>query len=176
MLDSKNFAKAYQAPPGLMQMANNLRNSNAGVVVLSCSDPRIHPEQILGLDSTLSKSTLSLNAGEMRRRVLRHSLIAEATMVRNAGGRVFDAIRTFAVLQTIGSPATIVVMHHTGRSYFVLRSTCCLIRDICGQLTDFADCGLTHFHDKTVQDALIGIAPDEADSIKGSKFGEITGL
>lgn len=38
----------------------------------------------------------------------------EATMVRNAGGRVFDAIRTLSVLQTIGSPGTIVVMHHTG--------------------------------------------------------------
>lgn len=37
-------------------------------------------------------------------------------MVRNAGGRVLDAIRTFAVLQTIGSPGTIVVMHHTGMS------------------------------------------------------------
>lgn len=38
----------------------------------------------------------------------------EATMVRNAGGRAFDAIRTLAALQTIGAPGTIVVMHHTG--------------------------------------------------------------
>ena len=37
-------------------------------------------------------------------------------MVRNAGGRVFDAIRTLAVLQTIGAPGTIAVMHHTGMS------------------------------------------------------------
>jgi carbonic anhydrase len=35
-------------------------------------------------------------------------------MVRNAGGRAFDAIRTLAVLQTIGAPKTIAVMHHTG--------------------------------------------------------------
>jgi hypothetical protein len=35
-------------------------------------------------------------------------------MVRNAGGRVFDALRTLAVLQTIGAPGTIAVMHHTG--------------------------------------------------------------
>jgi hypothetical protein len=35
-------------------------------------------------------------------------------MVRNAGGRAFDAIRTLSVLQTIGAPGTIVVMHHTG--------------------------------------------------------------
>ena len=39
-------------------------------------------------------------------------------MVRNAGGRVFDAIRTLSVLQTIGAPGTIVVMHHTGMSDF----------------------------------------------------------
>jgi hypothetical protein len=38
-------------------------------------------------------------------------------MVRNAGGRAFDAIRTLSVLQTIGSPGTIVVMHHTGQCW-----------------------------------------------------------
>ncbi len=37
-------------------------------------------------------------------------------MVRSAGGRVFDVIRTLSVLQTIGNPGTIVVLHHTGRS------------------------------------------------------------
>lgn len=35
-------------------------------------------------------------------------------MVRNAGGRVSDVIKTLAVLQTIGAPGTIAVMHHTG--------------------------------------------------------------
>jgi hypothetical protein len=41
-------------------------------------------------------------------------MATEATMVRNAGGRAFDAIRTLSVLQTIGDPRTIIVMHHTG--------------------------------------------------------------
>lgn len=36
-------------------------------------------------------------------------------MIRNAGGRAFDAIRSIAVLQTIGSIGTLVVMHHTGK-------------------------------------------------------------
>lgn len=124
---NSSFTKTYQTPPGIMQMAKTMQKSRAGVIVLSCSDPRLYPEHILGLDSTL-----------------------KATMVRNAGGRVFDAIRTLAVLQTIGSPGTIVVMHHT-------------------------DCGLTHFNDKAVQDALVELAPDHVDSIRGSKFGEITG-
>ncbi|KAG4412348.1 hypothetical protein IFR04_014505, partial [Cadophora malorum] len=87
--NGKNAA-TYQAPPALMKMVEQMRATNQGVVVLSCSDPRLNPYQILGLDATL-----------------------KATMVRNAGGRVLDAIRTFAVLQTIGSPGTIVVMHHT---------------------------------------------------------------
>jgi carbonic anhydrase len=40
-------------------------------------------------------------------------------MVRNAGGRVFDAIRTLAVLQTIGQPGTIAIMHHTGALFLL---------------------------------------------------------
>lgn len=43
-------------------------------------------------------------------------------MVRNAGGRAFDAIRTLSVLQTIGAPGTIVVMHHTGKFVSKLES------------------------------------------------------
>lgn len=35
-------------------------------------------------------------------------------MIRNAGGRVIDAMRSLVVLQTISAPGTIVIMHHTG--------------------------------------------------------------
>jgi Ni,Fe-hydrogenase I large subunit len=49
------FAQTYQAPPGLMQMATAMRGTGAGVVVLSCSDPRLNPYQILGIDPTLSE-------------------------------------------------------------------------------------------------------------------------
>ncbi|ORY07285.1 carbonic anhydrase [Clohesyomyces aquaticus] len=120
------FAQTYQAPPKLLQMASAMRSSNAGVVVLSCSDPRLNPYQILGLDATL-----------------------KATMIRNAGGRVVDAIRTLAVLQTIGAPGTIAVMHHT-------------------------DCGMTHYHDADIRAALRDLAPEETEAIDASKFGEIT--
>ncbi|KAK4959079.1 hypothetical protein LTR10_003878 [Elasticomyces elasticus] len=124
---NSTFAQTYRAGPGLIQMATAMRGTGAGVVVLSCSDPRLNPYQILGLDQTL-----------------------KATMVRNAGGRVFDAIRTLAVLQTIGAPGTIIVMHHT-------------------------DCGMTHFHDAAVKKALTEIAPEASQSIEASSFGEITG-
>lgn len=73
-------------------MAKAARSSGLGVVILSCSDPRLNPYQVFGIDST----------------------IKGVTMVRNAGGRAVDAIRTISVLQTIGNPNTIVV-HHTGR-------------------------------------------------------------
>ncbi|KAE9969563.1 hypothetical protein EG328_006806 [Venturia inaequalis] len=124
---NSKFAQTYQAPAGLMQMATAMRGTGAGVVVLSCSDPRLNPYQILGLDPTL-----------------------KATMVRNAGGRAFDAIRTLAALQTIGAPGTIVVMHHT-------------------------DCGMSHFHDSAIKKALLEIAPEAKNSIEATKFGEITG-
>ena len=86
-------------------------------------------------------------------------------MVRNAGGRVFDAIRTLAVLQTIGNPSTIAVMHHTGTWTRSVANG--------GGLT-WLDCGMTHFHDETIKKALIEIAPEEKESIEASKFGEIT--
>jgi len=35
-------------------------------------------------------------------------------VVRNAGGRALDAVRSLAVLQTIAGPNIVVVMHHTG--------------------------------------------------------------
>lgn len=48
------FAQKYQSPPPLMEMVKGMRASGAGVVVLSCSDPRLNPYQILGIDPTLS--------------------------------------------------------------------------------------------------------------------------
>ncbi|UKZ92819.1 uncharacterized protein TrAFT101_007752 [Trichoderma asperellum] len=71
-------------------------------------------------------------------------------MVRNAGGRAVDAIRTISVLQTIGHSKTVIVMHHT-------------------------DCGMTHFHDANIREALLDFAPQEKETINATKYGEITG-
>lgn len=87
--------------------------------IVSCSDPRLNPYQILGIDPTLSTS-LSLRKMHPERAQANNSPPkTEATMVRNAGGRVMDAIRTLTALQTIGDPKTIVVMHHTGSFHFL---------------------------------------------------------
>ncbi len=88
-------------------------------------------------------------------------------MVRNAGGRVFDALRTLAVLQTIGPPGTIVVMHHTGTST-LLMSNSCLTAD-----KSWQDCGLTHYHDSKIREALSELAPGDKTAIEATRFGEI---
>ena len=53
-MEIRAFAQKYQAPPNLMKMVAGMRTSGQGVVVLSCSDPRLNPYQILGIDQTLS--------------------------------------------------------------------------------------------------------------------------
>src|SRR3569833_343141 len=72
-----------------------------------------------------------------------------ATMIRNAGGRASDAIRSLAVLQTLGRFGTIVVMQHN-------------------------DCGLTHVHDADVRKDLEQISPKYKESFEAMEFGEIT--
>lgn len=56
---NKIFAQNYHSPPLLLDMIKGMRATGAGVVVLSCSDPRLNPYQVLGLDSTLSKYLIS---------------------------------------------------------------------------------------------------------------------
>lgn len=92
-------------------------------------------------------------------------------MVRNAGGRVFDALRTLAVLQTIGQPGTIAVMHHTG----MVTQVGCRSSKIAILTTEMTDCGMTHFHDSKIREALLEIAPGDGEAIKSTKFGEVAG-
>ena len=56
-----------------MQMANQMRGSGAGVVVVSCSDPRLNPYQILGLDQSLSKLSPGLEPGGSHELIYRFS-------------------------------------------------------------------------------------------------------
>ncbi|KAF3345810.1 hypothetical protein EV126DRAFT_511359 [Verticillium dahliae] len=43
--------------------------------------------------------------------------LGEAKVIRNAGGRTFDAKRSLAVMGTIAPLAMIVVVHHTGMTF-----------------------------------------------------------
>jgi hypothetical protein len=67
------LSKSYTAPVGLMTMADGMRKSRAGVVVLSCSDPRLNPYQILGIDATLSQYSASCAAATCSHRHRSHN-------------------------------------------------------------------------------------------------------
>lgn len=57
---------------------------------MSCSDPRVIPEKFMGPE-----------AGPF-------------AVVRNAGGRAIDSMRSLAVLNAINPVGLVVVVHHTG--------------------------------------------------------------
>jgi carbonic anhydrase len=91
---------------------------------VSCSDPRVIPEQYF-------------NFGR-----------GEAAVIRNAGGRVVDAMRSINALDAIGNTGTVIVVHHT-------------------------DCGMTHMPDESVRKMLTERAPELAGDIEKMTFGEI---
>jgi carbonic anhydrase len=59
------------------------------VAVVACMDARLHPEKALGL------------------------AIGDAHVIRNAGGRAHDAIRSLVISQRLLGTTEIVVLHHT---------------------------------------------------------------
>jgi len=59
------------------------------VAVVTCMDARLHPEKFLGID------------------------LGEAHMIRNAGGRAEDAIRSLVISEQLLNTNEIVVIHHT---------------------------------------------------------------
>ncbi|HEU5011978.1 MAG TPA: carbonic anhydrase [Roseiflexaceae bacterium] len=59
------------------------------VAVVTCMDARLHPEKFLGID------------------------LGEAHMIRNAGGRAADAIRSLVISEQLLNTNEIVVIHHT---------------------------------------------------------------
>lgn len=59
------------------------------VAVVACMDARLHPEKVLGVD------------------------IGDAHVIRNAGGRAQDALRSLVISQQLLGTREIVVLHHT---------------------------------------------------------------
>lgn len=88
--------KDYQAPIKFKDMQKKGRDSEDGtVIVVACTDPRVTPEEFLGM---------STDAGN------------KATIVRVAGGRVEAAMSTLLVLSAVGNAGkkgTIIVIHHS---------------------------------------------------------------
>jgi carbonic anhydrase len=90
-LNKNNYAANFQSPPPIMALLEKVRPTRAGIIVISCSDPRLDPTQMFGNDKAV-----------------------RATHVRNAGGRAADALRSLAVLGSLSNPGMVVVVHHTG--------------------------------------------------------------
>ncbi|KIY03210.1 uncharacterized protein Z520_01677 [Fonsecaea multimorphosa CBS 102226] len=123
------FAENYVQPPPLLKMREMWARKGAkGTVILSCSDPRVIPERFMGLDFE-----------------------NPAAVIRNAGGRAMDAMRTLQVLNTITPLDLIIVVHHT-------------------------DCGTTHVPDSEVRERIKQISSLPAEDIDAIEFGEITDL
>lgn len=59
------------------------------VAIVACMDARLHPEKVLGL------------------------AIGDAHVIRNAGGRTAEAIRSLVISQRLLGTNEIVVLHHT---------------------------------------------------------------
>jgi carbonic anhydrase len=60
------------------------------VAVVACMDARLHPEKALGL------------------------ALGDAHVIRNAGGRTADALRSLVISERLLGTTEIVVLHHTG--------------------------------------------------------------
>ena len=59
------------------------------VAIVACMDARLHPEKVLGVE------------------------IGDAHVIRNAGGRAQDAIRSLVISEQLLGTTEIVVLHHT---------------------------------------------------------------
>ncbi|OCK74953.1 carbonic anhydrase [Lepidopterella palustris CBS 459.81] len=123
---NRNFNVAL-APPYAADISRKLHSPGGprGTVIISCSDPRVIPEQYFNLGR------------------------GEAAVIRNAGGRASDAIRSLAALDAIANIGTVIIVHHT-------------------------DCGMTHMPDAGVRKMLKERAPELSEEIDGMQFGEIT--
>jgi len=89
-------SKDYKPPIPFKEMQKKGREREDGtVIVLACTDPRVTPEEFLGM---------STDEGN------------KATVVRTAGGRVHAAMSTLLVLSAVGNlgkKGVIMVVHHT---------------------------------------------------------------
>jgi len=85
---------AHKAPVEFVEMQAKGRASPDGMVfVLACCDPRVTPEEFMGMGPT-----------------------SKAVVLRNAGGRVASAMNSLLILTAVGKEGragTIVVVHHT---------------------------------------------------------------
>jgi len=94
------------------------------LAVVVCMDARIHPEAALGIQ------------------------LGEAHMIRNAGGRVADALRSLAISQTLLGTDEVAIIHHT-------------------------DCGMLTFSDESIRQKLRTERGVDADAVAFLAFSDL---
>ena len=94
------------------------------VAVVACMDARLDPARALGLEE------------------------GDAHVIRNAGGRISDALRSLAISQTLLGTEEVVIIHHT-------------------------DCGMLTFSDDSIRSLLRKQRGAAADSIAFLPFKDL---
>ncbi|KAL7953036.1 carbonic anhydrase [Trichoderma compactum] len=117
----------HQPLPILEQLRATLPPGVSVVMVVTCCDPRVLPNQFLG------------------------GFRMEVSEVRNAGGRVSEALRSIICVDHVLGVGTVIVIHHT-------------------------DCGLTHLRNDFLHKSLTEKAPNNAAEIAKMDFLEILDL
>ena len=114
---------------------------------MACTDPRVTPEEFLGMSTNEGNSKSSLFRGLID---LVFKAETEATIVRTAGGRVHAAMSTLLVLSAVGNlgkKGVIMVVHHT-------------------------DCGLQTASDDEIRSVLgEGVGMEGKEVLDGAVFG-----
>ena len=81
---NSKYAETHISPGSLLERIAARKGAGVkGTVIISCSDPRIPPEQFLALEK------------------------GEAAIIRNAGGRTSDALRSLIALDAVGNLGTV---------------------------------------------------------------------
>jgi len=94
------------------------------VAIVTCMDARIDPAKALGLQE------------------------GDAHVIRNAGGRIHDALRSLAISQTLLGTEEVVVIHHT-------------------------DCGMLTFTDASIREKLRKERRADADGVSFLPFSDL---
>jgi carbonic anhydrase len=96
------------------------------VAVVACMDARLDPARALGLEE------------------------GDAHVIRNAGGRIADALRSLAISQTLLGTEEVVIIHHT-------------------------DCGMLTFSDESIRADLRRKRGVDADAVAFLPFRDLDG-
>jgi carbonic anhydrase len=120
----QEFLQANEAYASRFQKGDLPLPPGRKVAVLACMDARLDPARVLGLEE------------------------GDAHVIRNAGGRVADALRSLIISEQLLGTNTIVILHHT-------------------------DCGMLTFTDADIRGKIRQELHADADSIAFLPFSDL---